>query len=623
MTSIPTTQQPSSDALGRVVAGTRARLPLITLLVATGLLYLIGLSRSGYANDFYAAAVKAGTQSWRAFIFGSLDPANYITVDKPPASLWVMELSGRVFGFSSWSMLVPQALEGVAAVGLLYATVRRWFSPSAALLSGALFAAMPVAALMFRFNNPDALLTLLLVAAAWATTVAIERGKARYLVLAGTAIGFAFLTKMLEAFLIVPALGLAYLVAAPVPFLRRVRDVLLGVVAIVVSAGWWVALVELTPASSRPYVGGSTDNSILNLIWGYNGVGRLSGEGAGNGASFSGSPGFLRLFNAELGGEISWLLPAAAIALLAGIYVTATRPRIDRLRAAILLWGGWLVVMGGVFSYMSGVIHSYYAVALAPAVAVPVGVGSVLLWEKRDRIAARLVLAAMVIASAAWGYVLLDRTSSWHPWLRFAALAVGLAGAVAIVAAGDLLRRPWLAALAAALLFAGAAPAAAYTLATASTPHTGSTPASGPSSGRGFGGFAGGGGPGGSATTSSALSELIARSSGYRWAAATSSSMTAAPLELATGKAVMALGGFTGSDNAITLARFKQLVAAGKIHYYVAGGGGPGGGGGGGFGGGFGGSTSDVSAIASWVESTFTAQTVGGTTVYDLSAAAK
>ncbi len=607
MTSLSGIQQPPADVLGRLAVRTRTHLPLVALLSATAALYLVGLSRSGYANEFYAAAVKAGTQSWRAFLFGSLDPSNFITVDKPPASLWVMELSGRIFGFSSWSMLAPQALEGVAAVGLLYATVRRWFSPSAAFVSGALLALTPVAALMFRFDNPDALLTLLLVAAAWATTRAIERGSALDLALAGAALGFGFLTKMLEAFLVVPALGLAYLVAAPGSLVRRLRGVLVGVVAIVVSAGWWVALVELTPASSRPYVGGSTDNSILNLIWGYNGVGRLSGSGPGNGASFSGSPGFLRLFNAELGGEISWLLPAAAIALLAAIHVTARRPRTDRLRAAVIVWGGWLVVMGGVFSYMSGVIHSYYAVALAPAVAVTVGGGGALLWEARRRLMARLVLAAMVIASAAWGYVLLDRAPAWHPWLRFAALALGLAAAIAVVAAGDLLRRPWLAALAAALLVATAAPSAAYTLATASTPHTGATPSSGPVAGRGFG--LGGG------ESSSALAALVSRSgSSYRWAAATSSSMTAAPLELATGKAVMALGGFNGSDRAITLAQFKALVAAGEVHYYVAGGGA------GGPGGGFGGAGGDSSAIASWVASTFTAQTVGGTTVYDLSA---
>ncbi len=209
-----------------IAARLRAHAPLTLLLGATTALYLWGLGRSGYANEFYAAAVKAGTQSWKAFLFGSLDPSNFITVDKPPASLWLMELSGRVFGFSSWSMLVPEALAGVASVWLLYAAVRRWFSQPAALLAGAVLAVTPVAALMFRFNNPDALLVLLLVVAAYATTRAIENGSAPWLALAGAAVGLGFLTKMMEAFLVLPALAAAYLVAAPGPVRRRIAHVL-------------------------------------------------------------------------------------------------------------------------------------------------------------------------------------------------------------------------------------------------------------------------------------------------------------------------------------------------------------------------------------------------------------
>ncbi len=191
------------------------RLALPTLLVVTAVAYLWDLSASGYANSFYAAAVQAGTKSWKAFFFGSIDSSNYITVDKPPASLWVMALSGRIFGFSSWSMLAPQALEGVAAVALLYASIKRWFGTGAGLAAGALLAATPVAALMFRFNNPDALLVLLLVAAAYCLTRALERAGTRWVVAAGTMIGFAFLAKMMQAFLVLPAFALVYLVAAP------------------------------------------------------------------------------------------------------------------------------------------------------------------------------------------------------------------------------------------------------------------------------------------------------------------------------------------------------------------------------------------------------------------------
>ena len=611
----------------RLAERLKSGLPLGSLLALTAVLYLWGLSRSGYANEFYAAAVKAGTLSWKAFLFGSLDPSNFITVDKPPASLWLMELSGRLFGFSSFSMLLPQALAGVASVWLVYATVRRWFSQPAALLSGLILAVTPVAALMFRFNNPDALLVLLLVAGAYAVTRALERGSTWWLALAGAAVGFGFLTKMMQAFLVLPAFALVYLVAAPPRFLRRVWQVLVAGVAMVVACGWWIAIVELVPASARPYVGGSTGNSVLDLVWNYNGLGRISGgSGPGGGGGFGGTPGILRLFNGEFGGQISWLLPAALIVLGAGLVATLRAPRTDRTRAALLLWGGWLVVTGVVFSLMSGVIHPYYTNTLAPPIAVLAGAGSVELWRRRHALAARLALASLLLVTAWWSYRLLERTPGWHPWLRSALLAGGIAAAVAVVAVGGIRHRAALAALVAAGVLAGLGGSIAYTLDTVATAHAGSTPSAGPLSAGGFGGFGGGalrftaarsggpggtGGPGGGATASKTLTALLVKNaSAYTWVAATGSSNTAAPLELATGKAVMAIGGFTGSDRSITLARFEQLVAAGRIHYYVGGGDMGGGGPGGGQG--------VTAQIASWVAGTFKATTVGGTSVYDL-----
>ena len=255
---------------------------LLALLVGTGFLYLWGLGQSGWANSFYSAAVQAGTKSWKAFFFGSSDASNFITVDKPPASLWVMEISARLFGVNAWSILVPQALEGVATVGLLYASVRRWFAPGAALLAGAVLALTPVATLMFRFNNPDAMLTLVLTAAAYATIRAIEGGRTRWMVLAGALIGFGFITKMLQALILLPVLALVYLLAGPPKLGRRLVQLVYTGVALLVSAGWWVAAVQLTPAADRPYVGGSTNNSELNLIFGYNGFGRLTGNETGS-----------------------------------------------------------------------------------------------------------------------------------------------------------------------------------------------------------------------------------------------------------------------------------------------------------------------------------------------------
>ena len=276
-----------------------ARPALLALLLATAVLYLAGLSRSGYANEFYAAAVQAGTKSWKAFLFGSLDSSNFITVDKTPASLWVMELSGRIFGFSSWSLLVPQALEGVAAVGVLYAAVRRWFGGPAALIAGAVLALTPVATLMFRFDNPDALLVLVMTLAGYTITRAIESGRTRWILLTGALLGLGYLTKMLQAFLILPAFALVYLWAGQPALGKRIWQLLAGAGALVVAAGWWVVIDLLTPAADRPYVGGSTDNNILQLTFGYNGLGRLDGTenspGGGSGAARRLGEGVARL----------------------------------------------------------------------------------------------------------------------------------------------------------------------------------------------------------------------------------------------------------------------------------------------------------------------------------------
>jgi len=417
-----------SDRLRGIVRGDAqdaawARPALLALLAITALAYIWNLTASGDANSFYAAAVQAGTKSWKAFFFGSLDSSNFITVDKPPASLWVMALSGRIFGFSSASMLIPSVLEGIAAVALLHAAVKRWFGAGAGLLAGLVLAVTPVAALMFRFNNPDALLVMLLVAGAYCLVRAVERASTRWILAAGTMIGFAFLAKMMQAFLVLPAFALVYMVAAPTPIRRRLTQVLAAGLAVVVSAGWWVAIVALWPAGSRPMIDGSPDNNIFNLITGYNGLGRIFGSsgggGGGGGANFSGATGPLRLFNSLMGGQASWLLPAALICLVAGLWFSRRAPRTDRTRAAMLLWGGWLLVTGLVFSYGSGVIHTYYTVALAPAIAALVGIGATQLWRERDDVVARVTMAGLVAVTAGWAWALLDRTPGWEPWLRW------------------------------------------------------------------------------------------------------------------------------------------------------------------------------------------------------------
>ena len=330
---------------------TWARPALLGLLALTAVFYLWNLTASGYANSFYSAAAQAGSESWKAFFYGSSDAANSITVDKPPASLWFMALSVRIFGLSSFAILLPEVLMGIATVGVLYATVKRQFGAAAGLLAGAILALTPVAVLMFRFNNPDALLVLAMTLAAWATMRSIEQSSPKWFALVGVFIGLAFLTKTLQAFLVVPGFALAYLIAANIPLLQRIWHTILGGLAIVASAGWWVAIVELVPESARPYIGGSQTNSFLELTFGYNGLGRINGNetgsvgggGGGNGGNW-GSTGLLRMFNADNGGQISWLMPTALILLLAGLVWRARHPRTDARRAAYLAWGSWFVV---------------------------------------------------------------------------------------------------------------------------------------------------------------------------------------------------------------------------------------------------------------------------------------
>ncbi|MEU4392030.1 glycosyltransferase family 39 protein [Kribbella sp. NPDC023855] len=622
------------------------------LLVLTAVAYVWGLSKNGYANEYYAAAVQAGSTSWKAWFFGAFDSSSFITVDKTPASLWVMGLSGRIFGFGVWSMLVPQALMGVASVGFVYVSVRRWFSAGAGLLAGAVLALSPVAVLMFRFNNPDALLVLLLVAGAWAVTRAIDSEKYawRWMALAGVFVGFGFLTKMLQAFLVLPAFGLAYLIAGKPALGKRLVHSLVALGALIVSAGWWIAIVELVPASARPYIGGSSTNSILELTLGYNGLGRLTGNETGSVGGGTGNPGWggatgvQRLFGGEFASQIAWLLPAALLATVVLVVAAGKAPRTDRTRAFAVLWGGWLVVTGLVFSYMQGIIHSYYMVALAPAVGALVGAAATVLWRRRTEWLARAALAGGALLTAGWSFSLLNAVPTWMPWLRWAVLIVGVLAAGLVLVLPELkldraaVRRTGVFAATLLALTALAGPAA-YSAQTISTAHAGALPSAGPAGVAGRGGLMGGGGRmgaapaqprgtaqggtpgrvqrgggmggflggGGISGVSSELVSLLQQGAkGYTWAAAAVTANGAAPVQIAAGVPVMALGGFNGTDPAPSLAEFQQLVAQGKVHYFIGGTGG------------FGGRGGTSNEISTWVAANYQPQTIGNTTIYDL-----
>ena len=629
------------------------------VLVLAAVLYIWNLTISGYANTYYSAAALSASQSWSAWFFGSFDAANFITVDKPPLSTMLMGLSVRLFGLSSWSILLPEALTGVATVGVLFLAVKRSFGAVAATIAAIVMALTPAAVLIFRFNNPDALLTLLLVLSAWALLRSLENGSFRWMALAAACVGLAFLTKYLQAYLVLPGYALVFGFSANTTLRRRIVGLLVAFVTVLVTSGWWVLIVEMLPSGSKPFIGGSTPGSPLDLIFGYDGLGRIFGSsgggagfGGGGGFGFSGDVGPLRLFNDEMFGQIAWLIPLAAICLVVGLYRRRWAHRTDLAFAGYMLWGTWFVVTAIVFSYMSGIIHSYYAVALAPAIAALVGAGLVDLWKSHLRIwVGGIAVGAVCLGTAWFGSTLLDRTPTFDPGLGSVAIVLAAVALLVLVVTSlpSLVERVPVRRL--ALVAAGVgvcatliAPAA-YAIDTTGNAYGGGDPHPGPGTatsdfgsggpgafGGGPGGFTGftgmpgnggtpiglagdGGGLGGDSSDTALLKYLVANRGAATWIAAMSSAQEAGSVEIATGLPVMAMGGFTGSDPTPTLDQLKSYVASGKLRFVVT----SGGFGGGGFGG------TDSTGVSSWVTSNCTSVAYGGTSasLYDCSGAVK
>ncbi len=483
---------------------------LTGILAVAAFLDVFRLGRNGYANDYYSGAVRSMLKSWHNFFFVSFDPGGLVSVDKPPLALWLEAGSAKIFGYSSWSILLPEALAGVAAVWLLYLLVARVFGRIAALVAALALAVSPVSVSVNRDNNPDALLALLLIAAVYVGVRAIESGRLRTLLLSAVLVGLAFNTKMLAAMVVVPGLALAYAVFARVPWRRRFVFLALAGVVLVAVSGAWIAAVDFTPAGQRPYVGSTSDNSAFSLAFDYNGLGRVTGQeggtsfGGGLGGAFSGTPGASRLVNDALGDQGGWLLP---LALVGGISALAAAAMLRRRKelAALTAIGGWFVAAAVVFSFSSGIIHTYYLSALAPATSALVGIGVVALWRDARAGWPRLVLPLVALGLSAWLEVDLLRRSGYLPWLQPLVIAGCAAAALALVVSrvprvpGRVVTK---AALAVALLALLAAPAA-WSATTLTAPVNGVFPGAGPdfvsglttnAAGRGFGfGFGSGG----------------------------------------------------------------------------------------------------------------------------------
>ncbi len=621
----PSAPEPASWSAPAPAGGRRWRRPhpgLVAVTLVSFALNAWALTLNGLGNQYYAAATRSMTLSWGNFFYASLDPGGFISVDKPPVALWIAALSARVFGVSTWSLLLPSALAGAAAVALLWCIIRPRFGAAAATVAGAVLALSPVNVAVNRLNLPEPFLVLLLLAAAWATLRAAEAdgdvaersGAAQpthrmpkalrgtrslcWVAASGAFVGLAFNTKMLAAYIPGPALALALMVGvaglgAAAWWERLKRLAVLAVSTLVCSVPWLLAVDWSSPAG-RPYVGGSTDNTVTDLVFGYNGLGRVNGNGApggggpggamgGVGGVFGGSAGPWRLFSDAVGGQVAWLLPLAVVAAGAGLWLW----RHDRVRRAhVALWAGWLALFAVVFSTAEGTFHSYYTAALVPGVAALVGIGAAAVVPLVRR--SRLWLAVVAGAAAATlslQLALAGRVPDFYGWTRAVILLLA-AGALGAVAYGFATRqgRTVLAGLGIGLSALLVAPTA-WALSETANPVLNSTlPQAGPrtgTAGQTFGSASSNGDP-------ELAAFLEANHSTETWDLVVGSAQTASGLIADQGVSVMALGGFMGTDPAITLDQFADLVDAGAVRYVLVSGGqgGPGGQAGGGPGGG-------------------------------------
>jgi 4-amino-4-deoxy-L-arabinose transferase-like glycosyltransferase len=571
----------------RVRAAVLATRPeLLLLLALAAVLDLVALDRNGMANEYYAAAVRSMTHSWHAFLYGSFDAKGVMTVDKPPLALWVQALSARAFGFSSWSILVPQAVMGVATVGLTYDLVRRPFGRGPGFAAGLVLALTPVTVAISRHNNPDALLVLCCTAALWFGVRALADGRTRWLVLSGVMVGLGFEAKMAAALLVVPGIVAAWLWTR-----RTVKPLLAGGAAMAAVGLAWPLLMWLTPVAGRPWVSGTSDNSIWSLIVGYNGLGRIFGQsggpagvGAGPGGAgglFGGRPGMLRLLNETLGGQGGWLL---GFALVAGALVVVA----SRLRRADARTG-WIVAVGGsflvtavAFSKASGIFHPYYVSQLAPLTAALVGAGVAVLARGglMTRVGAPLAIAGGLICEV----VVLHDNPGELAWVTPLAVAVGVFAAILLAA--DLSPVRVRAALVAAALGVLLLAPGVWAFQTLGHATQGTFPAGGPATagldrgGPGGGGFAGGPGGGGGmfGGDSSSLTQAVAYAQSHGGGTITVSSQSGAAGTLITsGADVAAIGGFSGRESQVTITWLADAIESGRIRWVVTDGNGFGG----------------------------------------------
>lgn len=643
MTAAPSVPQDEEPPTTAPTATARwIRVSLAALMVGAGAVYAAGIPL-GLLHDYYSPAVYTMAHSWSAFFWGAADTAQSITLDKLPFAFQLQALSVRLFGWSDWSVLMPQVLLAVATIGVMFATVRRWAGNAAGLLAAAAYALTPIVAALAHSQIVDTMLTFLLVCAAYFWTRAVESGRLVHLLGSAVFVGLAFNTKMAQAWGVLPALAIAYLLFAPGSIGRRLGQLVVTGLVTLAASLWWVVVASLVPADSRPWIDGAPSNSPWEMVFGYNlfdryAVSTGSGGGPGGGVP-GGQGGATYLLQSSVATQVGWLLPMALAGLVLAIATRRGRPRTDLLRAGAVMWALWLVTFSVAFS-AGRVAHSFYVVALAPPLVALAAAGATLGW--RAWVARRRsgwVLPVALVATSAWSLWLQSRYAGFLPWLAPLIVALGvlaLAGLVATRYPAYAGRGPRLAVAGVAAAATLAAPAA-WALSTTQAAYSGASigPAAGPAGGFGPpggsvvraqrpgmpsgptggpppGGLPAGqppagamtGGPGGfggfgDGGDGKALLDWIRKDgAGSRYDVAVVGGGSSGSAVTVGGR-VIAVGGFTGSMPNVTAARLAEYVESGELRHVLLGGrgGGPGGG------------SSSSSELTTWVTSHCTAVT--------------
>jgi len=590
------------------------RIARAAVLLLAAALRLWRLNQNGYDNEYYAAAVRSMASGWHAFLYNAFDPTGFVSVDKPPVALWVQALAVKLFGFHGLTVLLPQVMEGVAAVALLDYLVRRRLGASAGLLAGLFLAVMPVSVATDRSNNTESCLVLVLLLAAWALLAAAERGSRWLLLLSGALISLGFNVKMLAAFVVLPAFALVYVLGEPVRWRRRIADLALAGLVLITFSLSWAVVYDLTPPDRRPFAGSTKGNSMVELAVEHNGLGRFvrlsrssvtgsaaptavsSGERSGQavagqapggrwGRLFVRTPvGPLRLADGQLAGQVGWLLPWAILGAGAGLLGPGRLWPLDPVRMSLILWTAWAITYGVVYSYASGIFHYYYLVLMAPPLAALAGAGVTAGWALYQRGGwTAMLVPATLLATAGWQLYIEGRAiglalpaGDWRHRLH-AALGVGAPLAAAGLVLLTLVRGwgPARRAVAAGFLAAGLlalllAPTAwaLSSVLVKGVPVLPSADLARLAPGEmGTAAYQ----RGRAAWYRRLIAFLESNRKGERYLLATSTTRVAAPIIIETGEPVMAMGGFHGLDPILTPEKLAQLVAANQVRFVMQG----------------------------------------------------